>query len=175
MSIALAKVFPSLSFIVQDLPQNIVKATSTLSRDEPALSNRIKFQSYDFFEEQKVKGAEAYLLRMILHDWQPADGVKIMRSILPAMKETSRIIIMDVVLPKPGHGNAVKESLLRAREMTMLQSFNSTERDIDDWHALIRSTDERLKIMNVVQPVGSWMAILEVGFGAGSQKLEFGS
>nr|WCR31483.1 O-methyltransferase [Talaromyces sp.] len=163
VSIELAKAFPQLKFVVQDLPQNIESASSSLATDLPSLTDRITFQGHDFFQEQTVKNADAYLLRMILHDWQPEDCVKILRNILPAMKESSKIIIMDVVLPKPGSVPAIHEGLLRAREMTMLQNFNSTERDIDDWNKLLKDTDERLKILNLIQPVGSWMAVLEVG------------
>ncbi|OKL62670.1 hypothetical protein UA08_01176 [Talaromyces atroroseus] len=163
VSIELAKAFTNLTFVVQDLPQNIEAASTSLPKDFPCLAKRITFQGHDFFKEQTVKGADAYLLRMILHDWQPEDCVRILRRILPAMKKTSKIIIMDVVLPKPGSVPAVQESLLRARDITMLQSFNSTERDIDDWHALLGDTDKKLKIINVVHPVGSWMAVLEVG------------
>jgi 6-hydroxytryprostatin B O-methyltransferase len=164
VSIELAKAFPDLKFIVQDLPQNIESASASLLKDHSSLVERITFQGHDFFDEQTVKGADAYLLRMILHDWQPEDCVRILRIVLPAMKKNSKIIIMDVVLPKPGSVPAVQERLLRARDMTMLQSFNSTERDVDDWHALLQSTDKNLKILKVIQPVASWMAVLEVGF-----------
>lgn len=163
MSIELAKAFPQLKFVVQDLPQNIESASSSLLNDLPSLANRITFQGHDFFQEQTVKDADAYLLRMILHDWQPEDCVKILRRLLSAMKKSSKIIIMDVVLPTPGSVPAIYEGLLRAREMTMLQNFNSTERDIDGWEKIIKDTDERLKILNMIQPVGSWMAVLEVG------------
>jgi 6-hydroxytryprostatin B O-methyltransferase len=99
---------------------------------------------------------------MIIHDWQPEDATQILRRLVPAMKKESRMIIMDTVLPRPGTVPAVQESLLRAREMTMLQSFNSAERDIDDWKTLLKAADPRLNIANVVQPVGSIMAVIEV-------------
>ena len=111
---------------------------------------------------QPFNGADVYLLRMIIHDWQPEDAAKILRQLVPAMKKGSRIIIMDTLLPRPGTAPAVQESLLRAREMTMLQTFNSTERDMDDWKAVLKHADSRLQIANVVQPLGSMMAVLEV-------------
>ena len=49
------------------------------------------------------------------------------------MDAKSRIIIMDTVLPKPGSVPVSVERIARARDMTMLQAFNSKERDLDDW------------------------------------------
>jgi 6-hydroxytryprostatin B O-methyltransferase len=161
VSIALAKAFPELNFIVQDLPGN-VNSGNAFSGDELSLAGRIVFQAHNFFDIQPYKGADVYLLRMIIHDWQTEDAAKILRQLISAMKTNSRIIIMDTLLPTPGTMPAIQESLLRAREMTMLQSFNSTERDIDDWKVLLQTTDPRFKIANVVQPVGSIMAVLEV-------------
>lgn len=54
------------------------------------------------------------------------------------------------------------ERVVRVRDLTMLQAFNSKERDEDDWTSLLALTDPRLKLVNVVQPFGSAMSILEI-------------
>ncbi len=73
---------------------------------------------------------------------------------------------MDSVLPAPGSVPSTVERLVRVRDLTMMQNFNSCERDLGDWEALLKAADPegRLKIVNVVQPFGSVMSCLEVAF-----------
>jgi 6-hydroxytryprostatin B O-methyltransferase len=47
--------------------------------------------------------------------------------------------------------------------MTMLQVFNSCERDVDDWTHVLSLADERLRLVDIAQPRGSVMSILTVG------------
>ena len=43
-----------------------------------------------------------------------------------------------------------------------MQTFNAKERELEDWNALLKAVDERLRLKNVVQPFGSSMSVLEV-------------
>lgn len=69
---------------------------------------------------------------------------------------------MDTLLPQPGSGPTIVEAALRVRDMTMMQTHNSKEREFDEWVALLESADARLRLKSVRQPFGSTMAILEV-------------
>lgn len=126
--------------------------------------SRITFQGYDFNQPQPVLGADVYLLRMILHDWPDAESIKILTNIVAAMnnKPSSRLLIMDTVLPTPGSVPVSVERIVRVRDLTMMQAFNSNERDLEDWKKLLAATDSRLDLVNVVQPFGSDMSVLEV-------------
>lgn len=55
-----------------------------------------------------------------------------------------------------------KERLLRVRDLTMLQVFNSCERDLDDWNQVLNLADQRLRVVDVTQPRGSVMALLTI-------------
>ena len=57
--IAIAKAFPSLRFIIQDLPSTI-NAHPPLPKE---LGNRITFMAHDFFKEQLIKDADVYFFR----------------------------------------------------------------------------------------------------------------
>lgn len=70
---------------------------------------------------------------------------------------------MDTVLPAPGEVPMYKESLLRVRDLTMMQVFNSSERSMEDWTELFENVDRRLKVKNLVQPQGSNMSVMELG------------
>ncbi|KAF2204077.1 sterigmatocystin 8-O-methyltransferase [Delitschia confertaspora ATCC 74209] len=163
-AIALAKAFPHLSFVVQDLPANAEsgrKAAESLPED---ISSRITFQGHNFMDPEPVQGADAYLLRMILHDWPDNEAVIILRNIVAAMgnNSKSRLLIMDTVLPKPGSVPISVERIVRARDLTMLQAFNSKERDLEDWKDLLAATNPKLKLVGVAQPFGSAMSVLEI-------------
>lgn len=128
------------------------------------IASRICFQGHNFFEEQPFKGAQAYLLRMILHDWPANEATTILKNLVVALDKGSRILIMDTVLPRPGSLASAQERLLRVRDMTMLQAFNSLERDLEDWKDILAAADPRLALVNVVQPTGSVMSAIEVVF-----------
>jgi SAM-dependent methyltransferase len=96
--IALAKEFPDLQFVVQDLPKVIEDAKTKSPAD---LSNRVTFQAHDFFEEQPVKNADIYYFRWILHDWSDKYCVKILRALIPALKPGARLLFSERCLEAP--------------------------------------------------------------------------
>ena len=69
---------------------------------------------------------------------------------------------MDTVLPRPGSVPATQEASLRVRDLSMMQTFNSKEREMEDWIGLLKAVDPALRLKNVVQPFGSSMSVLEV-------------
>lgn len=78
------------------------------------------------------------------------------------MKPGGKLIIMDMVLPPPGSIPVVTEAALRVKDLKMMQIFNGKERELDEWVAVLKGADERLRLKNVVQPFGSLMSVLEV-------------
>ena len=110
VSVAIAQRFPSLRCIVQDLPDVVADARTKIP---PSLTNQVTFMEHDFFTEQPVKGADVYYLRWILHDWSDKYAIRILRSLIPALKDGARILLSEYVLPEPGEKSAFQERLLR--------------------------------------------------------------
>ena len=80
VSIALAKHFPKINFIVQDFAHVVSDGPD----DVPAESkDQIQFMAASCLEEQPVKGKEVYLLRAVLHNWPDDYCVKILQNLLP--------------------------------------------------------------------------------------------
>jgi trans-aconitate methyltransferase len=92
---ALARKYPELHLIVQDLPAVVAN-----TKEDGEIN--VKFMAHDFFEEQPVKGAEVYYYRWTLHNWPDKYCIKMLRALIPALKKGSRVLIMDVVMPPPG-------------------------------------------------------------------------
>ncbi|MCJ1264299.1 hypothetical protein MMC22_004170 [Lobaria immixta] len=161
-SIALARSFPDLTFVVQDLRENVDSGRATAAQLPANIASRISFQEHDFFKPQPVHGAEVYLLRMILHDWPDADAVAILRELVSAMSSGSRLVIMDSVLPRPGSMPSAQERMLRARDMTMLEAFNSLERDEEDWRRLLSTADRGMTLRSIQEPTHSVLSLLDI-------------
>ena len=96
--VRLAESFPSLRFVVQDLPNVVAGASSKVPKE---LSNRLTFMEHNFLTEQPVKDAAVYFFRWIFHNWSDKYCVQILRNHVPALKPGARIVIMDNCLPEP--------------------------------------------------------------------------
>ena len=98
---ALASAYPSLHFIVQELPEVVANSQEKEGVD-------VKFMAHDFFEPQPTTGkgngigADVYLLRWVLHNWPDAKCVAILRALIPALKRGARVLVMDFVMPPFG-------------------------------------------------------------------------
>ncbi|KAL8740131.1 MAG: hypothetical protein Q9190_007137 [Brigantiaea leucoxantha] len=168
-SIALANAFPKLRFVVQDLPDTIADTRTYLSPQPESVRSRITTQGHNFFTPEKYKGADVYLLRMILHDWPAAEATNILKNLLDALKANpkTRLLIMDTVLPVPGSIGATEEALLRVRDLTMIQAFNSKERELGEFTDLFDKASDgegKLVLKNTIKPPGSVMSVMEVAY-----------
>lgn len=118
VSLHLARIFPDLKFIVQDLPEVIDGAAnqplpSLTQDDDAAIKDRIEFVPHNMFEEQPIKDADVYLLRYVLHDWGDKYCIDIIRNLVPALKRGARIVVQDHVLPEPGTMGLLQEMQMR--------------------------------------------------------------
>ncbi|KAB8237685.1 O-methyltransferase-domain-containing protein [Aspergillus alliaceus] len=161
--VTLAKAFPDLEFIVQDIPHVVEEGIKVIrENNEASIADRIKFQEYDFFQKEPVQGAEVYLFRQIFHNWDFENSVKILKNTVGSMSEGSHVLIMDFVIPEPGSVSSVNERVLRSRDVGMMQLFNSMERDLEGWKAILEAVDSRLRINGVNTPYGSFMSVIDV-------------
>lgn len=99
VSIGIARKFPEVKCIVQDLHETITGLEGRLPED---LKSRISGMEHDFMTQQPVKGADIYLLRWILHDWSDKYCVKVLQCLVPALKSGAKIVINDICIPQPG-------------------------------------------------------------------------
>jgi len=116
---------------------------------------------HDFLTEQPVKNADVYFFRWIFHNWSDKYCIKILRSLIPALKTNARIVINDNVLPEPGVMPNFREERLRSMDLTMLELQNSCERELGDWAKLFEEADNRFDFKGGKQPAGSTLWILE--------------
>ncbi|KAI1407192.1 putative sterigmatocystin 8-O-methyltransferase precursor [Hypoxylon sp. FL1857] len=92
----------------------------------------IEAEAYDFFTPQPIKGARAYYLRNILHDWPNHKCKEILQNIKMAMSKDSAILIDEMVLSECG-------APWRATQLdiAMITCLAAMERTEADWRALL--------------------------------------
>lgn len=107
---------------------------------EAGLPDSIELQAHDFFTEQPLKGARAYHLRYILHDWSDEKSLQILGHLKDAMTPGySKILINECVLADKG-ASWQHVSL----DMFMMALCSSHERTETEWRALINKAGLRI-------------------------------
>ena len=128
--------YPKMRGMLCDLPGVIERATATLSPSEP--DNRLKPLVTDFFREVP-SGADAYLLRHIIHDWNDEQAVRILRNVRRAMADDGRLLLIEsIILPgnEPDFGKLL--------DLNMLVIPGGKERTRAEFEALYSAAGFRL-------------------------------
>ena len=95
---------PAIQGILFDLPAVADSARSTVSGT--GVSDRMRIEGGSFFSGVPA-GADAYVLRHIIHDWEDQDAVAILRECRKALAPEGRVLVVEMVLPpgnEPGFG-----------------------------------------------------------------------
>lgn len=92
---ALAASTKQMKFMVQDLA-----GTAKTGKEvcPPELADRVDFMEHDFFKEQPLKNADVYFFRWILHNWSDKYCVKILQSLIPALKPRASVMVYEHIL-----------------------------------------------------------------------------
>jgi hypothetical protein len=114
--------------------------------DSPELAGRWTIEPGSFFDI--VPEADIYLLKRILHDWNDADCVRILRACRKSMAPGGRVVVVDTVVPP---GNEPHPSKLS--DLAMMIVFDGKERSEAELEALFAEAD--LKLSRVIPTPGS--------------------
>ncbi|KAB8276627.1 O-methyltransferase-domain-containing protein [Aspergillus minisclerotigenes] len=132
--------------ILQDLPQVISTINKTPKDTE--------LMAHDFFTVQPVKGARAYYMHWILHDWRDEQAHSILSHIVDAMEPGySKLIINDQIIPDRDCDFAT--ACISIMMMLQVGAFERTEKQ---WRALLTSVG--LKDVSFYQPPGNGEGII---------------
>lgn len=122
IAIELARTYPALNFVVQDIDEDTLKDANA---KKPAdIGRRVRFMAHDFMTPQPINAA-VYFFRTIFHDWPDKYCIKILRQLIPALKPGARIIINELVMPDPGTVPWETEAKIRQMDLSMLAIGNS--------------------------------------------------
>lgn len=123
----------------------------------------ITFEPHDFFAPQP-EPADVFILRHVCHDWPAAGAARILQNLVPGMKPSSRILLVELVTENPMLMHYDHARMASVMDLNMAQFHNATERTSADWGDVLKLTGEKLEILSITRPVGSWDSIIEIGF-----------
>ena len=119
---------PSMRGILLDLDHVIAGAIPRIR--EMGLADRVETRVGDFFQAVP-EGGDAYIMKHIIHDWDDARAVTILRNIKNAMAPEGRVVLLEsVLLPRnqPDFGKLI--------DIEMLLMPGGRERTEEEFRAL---------------------------------------
>jgi hypothetical protein len=131
---------PSREGMLFDRP-DVVPAAEALFA-ERGLTGRTRVVGGDFLVGVP-EGADIYLLKNILHDWNDEQSVKILRSVADAARPGARVLVIDFVVPAGDTPAPSKRS-----DLIMMATLGGKERTEAEFDALL--TAAGITIDNVV-------------------------
>lgn len=135
---------PALRGTLFDLPEVVAGAPPILA--EHGVADRCEIAGGSFFDAVP-SGADAYLMRTVLHDWGDAEASRILARVAEAAPKGARLFLVEMVLPdgaEPHPGRMV--------DLHMMVALGGRERSLRSWRELL---------------AGAGFSLVEVRPGAG--------
>jgi hypothetical protein len=136
--------------VLFDLP-HVVREGATLIQQR-GLTDRVETKSGSFFETVPA-GGDAYLLSHVIHDWNEEQCLTILGHCRSAMKATSRLLLIEMVLPD---GNTPHPG--KMLDMMMLVGPGGQERTAAEYRTLLEKAG--LRFTRLI-PTNSAVSIVE--------------
>jgi hypothetical protein len=128
--VALLEKYPNLRGVLQDLPDLIPLAKKNLPV-EPGVASRLEYLGADMFES--VAQGDAYILKLIIHDWDDDHALRLLRHCHASMDGNGRLICVDSVIPPIGDTSATASKLF---DLLMMLGVRGKERTRQQWEEL---------------------------------------
>ena len=141
---------PDMAGILFDLDHVIERARSNLQ--QAGVEHRCQLVAGSFFESVP-EGADAYLMRHIIHDWSDEESVKILQNCHERVSDNGRVLIVEAIVPEGNDPSPAKEM-----DMAMLLYPGGMERTETEYQALLNSAGFELA---GVTPTTSMVSVLE--------------
>jgi hypothetical protein len=121
--------YPSVSGILFDLAEVIERARPVIAA--AGLAPRCALVAGSFFDTVPA-GADAYLLKQVLHDWQDDAAATILTNCRRAMSAHSVVLVIEMIVPDdPG------PSMAKLSDIEMLVSVGGRERTLGEYRTLL--------------------------------------
>lgn len=148
--ISVLKRHPHLKGMLYDLPGVIERAKANLQ--SAGVADRCQVISGSFFESIPT-GADAYLMRHIIHDWDDEKATTILKNIHRAISNDGRLLVVEGVIP-PGNDPSFGKLL----DLTMLVLPGGKERTETEYRSLFQAGGFQL---TRIVPTKSEVSVIE--------------
>src|SRR5215468_4918396 len=134
--------------VLFDLPRVVDRARAAV---ENAFRERCRLVGGSFLESVP-NGADAYLLRHILHDWRDDDAATILRNCRKAMNPGGRVLVVEIVVPAGNDASFAKWMDL------MMVTYGGKERSEKQYRQLFGAAG--LQLTRIV-PTNAGISVIE--------------
>jgi hypothetical protein len=136
--------------VLFDQPHVVAGAADVL---RPAgVEDRCRVVGGDFFEEVPP-GGDAYLLKMVVHDWEDPAAAAILRSCRAAMPADGAVLVVERVVGLANQGRDVAFS-----DLNMLVAAGGRERTLEEFRTLFE--DAGFELVREV-PTAAGISVVE--------------
>ena len=152
--IGILKANPNLRGIVFDQPHAATRATDKIAAE--GLSSRCRAIGGDFFKELP-SGADACVVKHVIHDWDDARAVAILKNCRRAMGPNGKLLIVEGVYP-PRIDQSDLSRGAAANDVNMLVSTGGRQRSEAEFRALYDASG--FKLTRIV-PTAARVCVIE--------------
>jgi hypothetical protein len=148
---------PAIRATIFDLPHVANAARSRIA--EAGLSDRCEAVGGDAFVAVPA-GADAYVLKGVIHDWEDKEAIAILRTCRAAMSDGSKLLLIERILPELIDPD---DALTRAKfihDVNMMVNPGGRERTEAEFRKLLSHAGLRL---TCVPAMPGPQAVIEVG------------
>jgi hypothetical protein len=131
---------PTARGVVFDTPAGAEAAPKRIA--ERGLSARCDIIHGDFFQSVP-EGGDAYTMKSIIHDWNDELATKLLRNCRRAMRDDSKLIVLDIVLPPIIDRSEVTRTIVFS-DLNMLVNTGGRERTEAEHRSLIEGAGFRV-------------------------------
>jgi SAM-dependent methyltransferase len=104
-----------------------------------SFASRCDFAEGSFFETIP-KGADAYILKHVIHDWDDERSAQILSNCRQAMRPSGTLLVIDRVVGPPNQPDQAK-----FLDLEMMVNAGGLERSEPEWHRLFATSGFRLE------------------------------
>lgn len=136
---AVLRMHPSLEGILFDLPAGLAGAADGMKA--AGVTGRVSFAEGSFFESVPA-GADLYLLKSIIHDWDDEHAVAILKTCREAMNGHARLVLVERTLPEGAPDEHDMPGLMS--DLHMMVMLGGRERTTSEYGGLFKDAGLRL-------------------------------
>jgi hypothetical protein len=138
--VSLLERYPNLHGVLFELPEVIAGARQQLPVADSSIAARLEYIGGNMFRDD-LPPADAFVLKMIIHDWDDARCVSLLENCCKRIDANGRVICIDAVLPPLGDTADAPGKLL---DVNMMLVLPGKERTRAEWEALYRKAGLKL-------------------------------
>lgn len=141
--------YPGMTATLYELPQVVPNIPSHL---DPNVADRIRLVEGNMFESIPP-GADAYIMKRIIHDWPDEMCVKILSGCRAGVQKGGKLIVVDAVVPTDSGFSPAK-----IMDLTMMLFLGGKERTEAEFRTLFHASGWKL---NRIIPTASQLSVIE--------------